>query len=128
MARASNVRAGVLLHFFFYASPNKTRGIRKLQASLLSLPVRLASSFPSHHNTAHVHSSCEVAMHADNDKRLRLRDQFRKAIRVRHYSPRTEKTYWYWIRYFIRFRKLRPPSEIPEPEVSVFFGADSLRR
>ena len=41
-------------------------------------------------------------MHTDSDRRPKLRDQFREAIRVRHYSPRTEKTYWYWIRYFIR--------------------------
>ena len=59
-------------------------------------------------------------MHTDSDRRPKLRDQFREAIRVRHYSPRTEKTYWYWIRYFIRFHKLRHPAEMSEPEVSVF--------
>lgn len=57
-------------------------------------------------------------MYTDSDRCPRLRDQFRDAIRVRHYSPRTEKTYWYWIRYFIRFHKLRNPLE---SEVSVFF-------
>ena len=59
-------------------------------------------------------------MHTDSDRRPKLRDQFREAIRVRHYSPRTEKTYWYWIRYFIRFHKLRHPAEMSEPEVSAF--------
>ncbi|MCH2556125.1 MAG: phage integrase N-terminal SAM-like domain-containing protein [Alcanivorax sp.] len=59
-------------------------------------------------------------MHTDSDRRPRLHDQFRDAIRVRHYSPRTEKTYWYWIRYFIRFHKLRHPAEMSEPEVSAF--------
>jgi len=60
-------------------------------------------------------------MHTDSDRRPRLRDQFRDAIRVRHYSPRTEKTYWYWIRYFIRFPRLRHPAEMSEPEVSGLF-------
>ncbi|ASK32879.1 integrase (plasmid) [Alcanivorax sp. N3-2A] len=55
-------------------------------------------------------------MHTDSDRRPR----FREAIRVRHYSPRTEKTYWYWICYLIRFHKLRHPAAISEPEVSTF--------
>ena len=38
-------------------------------------------------------------------KPLRLRDQVHAVIRVNHYSNRTEKTYWYWIRYFIRFTR-----------------------
>ncbi len=56
-------------------------------------------------------------MHKECAGRPRLRDQFREAIRVRHYSHRTEKTYWYWIRYFIRFHKLRHPAEMAEREV-----------
>ncbi len=67
-------------------------------------------------------------MHTDSDRRPRLRDQFRDAIRVRHYSPRTEKTYWYWIRYFIRFHKLRHPAEMSEPEVSAFLTWLATRR
>tara|TARA_R110001606_G_C15373191_1_gene649754 strand:- start:1481 stop:1888 length:408 start_codon:yes stop_codon:yes gene_type:complete len=59
-------------------------------------------------------------MHKDRDGQPRRRDQFRDAIRVRHYSPRTGKTYWYWIRYFIRFHKLRHPAEMSEPGVSAF--------
>jgi hypothetical protein len=30
----------------------------------------------------------------------RLIERLREAIRVRRYSRRTEKTYWYWVRYF----------------------------
>ncbi|WP_197468402.1 phage integrase N-terminal SAM-like domain-containing protein, partial [Alcanivorax sp. HI0083] len=59
-------------------------------------------------------------MHKERAGRPRLREQFREAIRVRHYSHRTEKTYWYWIRYFIRFHKLRHPAEMAEREVSLF--------
>lgn len=59
-------------------------------------------------------------MRTDSSRPPRLRDQFRNAIRVRHYSIRTEKTYWYWIRYFIRFHRMRHPSKMAEPEVSAF--------
>jgi integrase len=52
----------------------------------------------------------------------RLRDRFREAIRLRHYSVRTEKSYWYWIRYFLRFHPMRPPSELGEPEARAFLS------
>lgn len=59
-------------------------------------------------------------MRTDSRRQPKLRDQFRNAIRVRHYSVRTEKTYWYWIRYFIRFHRMRHPSEMAAPQVSAF--------
>ncbi|KKN83270.1 hypothetical protein LCGC14_0300190 [marine sediment metagenome] len=34
-----------------------------------------------------------------------LREQFRAVMRLNHYSICTEKSYWYWIRYFIRFTR-----------------------
>lgn len=52
----------------------------------------------------------------------RLRDQFRAVIRVNHYSIRTEKSYWYWIRYFIRFHKMRHPLELGPAEVNAFLS------
>ncbi len=52
----------------------------------------------------------------------RLRDQFRAVIRVNHYSIRTEKSYWYWIRYFIRFHQLRHPLELGPAEVNAFLS------
>ncbi|MCF6211238.1 MAG: phage integrase N-terminal SAM-like domain-containing protein [Gammaproteobacteria bacterium] len=45
-------------------------------------------------------------------------DQVKAAIRVRHYSRKTEKAYCYWSRLFIRFHHYRHPSEMSEPEVS----------
>ncbi|MEE9321014.1 MAG: integron integrase [Granulosicoccus sp.] len=39
---------------------------------------------------------------------------------VRRYSRRTIKTYLYWIKYFIRFSRLRHPSEMGEAEVESF--------
>ncbi|MFN9525349.1 MAG: phage integrase N-terminal SAM-like domain-containing protein [Pseudomonadaceae bacterium] len=37
-----------------------------------------------------------------------------------HYSIRTEKSYWCWIRYFIRFHQLHHPSELGAAEVNAF--------
>jgi len=53
-------------------------------------------------------------------KRPRLREQVRNVIRVNHYSIRTEKSYWYWIRYFIRFSGMRHPAEMGRNEVREF--------
>lgn len=50
----------------------------------------------------------------------RLLDQVRGAIRARHYSRRTEKTYVAWIRRFILFHGTRHPTEMGEPEVTRF--------
>jgi integron integrase len=47
----------------------------------------------------------------------RLLTRLRAAIRVRHYSRRTEEAYVGWVRRFIRFSGMRHPSEMAEPEV-----------
>lgn len=39
-------------------------------------------------------------------------DRVRAAIRTRHYSPRTEEAYAYWIRRFIVFQGRVHPSTI----------------
>lgn len=58
----------------------------------------------------------------------RLRDMVRNVIRTRRYSPRTEKTYWYWIRYFIRFHGMRHPRELGEADVRVFLSWLAVER
>lgn len=55
-------------------------------------------------------------------KRPRLREQLREAIRRRNYSRRTEQSYWYWIRWFIRHNGLRHPAELGEAEVEAFLS------
>jgi integron integrase len=50
----------------------------------------------------------------------RLLDQVRAAIRARHYSRRTEKSYIGWIRRFIFFHKKRHPLEMGKKEVSAY--------
>ncbi len=55
-------------------------------------------------------------------KEKRLRERLREAIRTRHYSRRTEKAYWYWVRYFVFFHGKRHPAEMGAAEVSGFLG------
>jgi integron integrase len=50
----------------------------------------------------------------------RLLEQVRQAIRVRHYSYRTEQSYIHWIKRFIYFNELRHPVEMGESEVAQF--------
>jgi len=59
---------------------------------------------------------------ASDKKEKRLARRFSEAIRARHYSLRTEKTYWYWIRYFIFFHRKRHPAEMGAAEVTAFLS------
>lgn len=58
----------------------------------------------------------------------RLLDRVREAIRVRHYSLRTEQSYIQWIRRFILFHDKRHPDSMGEPEVSAFLSHLALDR
>lgn len=49
-------------------------------------------------------------------------NQVRTAIRVRHYSIRTEKAYVDWIKRFIHFHDLKHPRDMAEPEVVAFLS------
>ena len=47
-------------------------------------------------------------------------DQVRDAIRLKHYSYRTEQTYVQWIRRHILFHNKRHPQEMGVPEIEAF--------
>jgi integron integrase len=51
---------------------------------------------------------------------IKLLDRVRERIRLMHYSLRTEETYVYWCRAFIRFHALRHPAEMGKDEVERF--------
>lgn len=57
----------------------------------------------------------------------RLLDRVREAIRMRHYSPRTEQAYLHWIRRYIFFHKLRHPAEMAAPELNAFLSHLALK-
>jgi integron integrase len=52
----------------------------------------------------------------------RLLDQVREAIRVRHYSYRTEQQYVAWILQYIRFHDRKHPRDLAGPEVERFLS------
>lgn len=52
----------------------------------------------------------------------RLLDQVVAAIRVRHYSRRTEQTYCGWIRQFIRWSGMRHPADMGAAEVEAWLS------
>lgn len=52
----------------------------------------------------------------------RLLDKLRNAIRLRHYSPRTERAYVRWVFRYVIFHQKRHPAELGGPEVSRFLS------
>lgn len=50
----------------------------------------------------------------------RLLDQLREALRSRHYSRRTERSYCHWVRRFIYFHNVWHPAEMAETEINAF--------
>ncbi|WP_282042232.1 integron integrase [Halomonas alimentaria] len=58
----------------------------------------------------------------------KLMDRVRATLRVKRYSPRTEKTYCYWIRYFIRFHGVRHPAGMGGAEVRAFLEHLAVER
>ena len=58
----------------------------------------------------------------------RLMVRVREAIRVRHYSLRTEEAYLQWVRRFILFHGKRHPENMGEPEVAAFLTHLAVER
>ena len=56
----------------------------------------------------------------ETDRKPKLMDSLREALRSRHYSRRTEQTYCHWVKRFIFFHKVRHPAEMAEPEINDF--------
>lgn len=61
-------------------------------------------------------------------RRPRLLDQVRDAVRRRHYSYRTEKTYLHWVRRYILFHGKRHPADMGEAEVAAFLTHLAVER
>lgn len=58
----------------------------------------------------------------------KLMDRVKAVMRVKRYSPRTEKTYCYWIRYFIRYHGVRHPANMGPSEVQAFLEHLAVER
>jgi integron integrase len=53
---------------------------------------------------------------------IRLIDQLRERLRYMHYSLRTEETYVYWVRWFVRWHRLKHPKDMGKPQVEAFLS------
>jgi integron integrase len=51
-----------------------------------------------------------------------LKKAYITAIRIENYAITTEKTYWHWIRDYIRFHQNRRPSEMEAPDIEAYLG------
>ncbi len=58
----------------------------------------------------------------------KLLDQVSDAIRIKHYSPRTEKTYVDWIRRYILFHNKRHPKDMGAQEIQAFITHLAVER
>lgn len=59
---------------------------------------------------------------------FKLLAQVRNALRVRHYSRRTEDAYVRWVRRYVLFHGLRHPAELGESDLTRFVSALALDR
>jgi len=59
-------------------------------------------------------------MQSSQPRPKKLLDQVRDAIRVKHYSYRTEQTYVQWIRRYILFHNKQHPKDMGVPEIEAF--------
>lgn len=53
---------------------------------------------------------------------MKLMERLPTAIRLRHFSPRTEEAYTAWVRRYIVFHQMRHPDEMGEREISDFLA------
>ena len=58
----------------------------------------------------------------------RFMDRFRLCIRARHLAYKTEKTYCYWVLFFIRFHKRKNPVDMGAREIEQFLEYLSTQR
>ena len=58
----------------------------------------------------------------------KLLDRVRDAIRLKHYSYRTEETYVQWIRRYILFHNKRHPKDMGVPEIEAFLTHLAVKR
>jgi len=58
---------------------------------------------------------------------MKLLDQVRRRLRVRHYSARTEEAYVQWIKRYVRFHGLRHPGDLGAADAAAFLTSLAVR-
>ncbi len=59
---------------------------------------------------------------------IRLLDRVRNTIRALHYSRKTEQSYCYWIRFYIRFHHCRHPAALSAKDITAFLTWLAVKR
>lgn len=59
---------------------------------------------------------------------MKLLEKVRQEVRTRHYSLKTEKTYLYWIKYFILFNDKRHPEDMGNTQIERFLTHLAVNR
>lgn len=59
---------------------------------------------------------------------MKLMERVKATLRVKRYSLRAEKTYCYWIRFYIRFHRMRHPATMAGGEVRQFLEYLAIER
>ena len=54
--------------------------------------------------------------------------QVRNVLRVKRYSYKTEQSYCYWIKYFIRYHNLKHPQQLGPDDVKTFLTYLAVQR
>jgi integron integrase len=67
-------------------------------------------------------SRLELSALAAMQPRPKLLDQVRAAVRMRHYSSKTEESYVHWIKRFIFFHNKQHPAQMGEKEIGQFLS------
>jgi integron integrase len=80
------------------------------------------------HTYATCHQIAPWFVRESAPSRPRLLDTLRAAIRERHYSPRTERSYTHWVRDFILFNGKRHPREMGASEVRAYLRHLAVER
>ncbi len=62
------------------------------------------------------------------NRNIRLFDRFRNVIMTRHYSFRTEQSYWHWTKRYILYHGKRHPAEMGTDEISAFLTYLAVER
>jgi integrase len=64
----------------------------------------------------------DVTSDALPERQPKLLDMLRRAVRDKHYSLSTKRTYVYWVRWYIRFHGLRRPKDMGGDEIRTFLS------
>jgi integrase len=87
---------------------------------MVALRPRGPISYPASAGGAFAATRCVREVGPATAPKPRLLDRVREAVRIRHYSRRTEKAYVHWIKRYIFFHGKRHPIEMGAAEVTAF--------